>query len=217
LWPLDEFDQEAAGRARVHENDLRAVNHRRLVAQELNAQRFQPLHLLLEICHLDGNMVHSFATLLALLGEIESVQALRAPQRFLEMQGDDTSIALVRFASGVVGTVVESFCMKSLATAAGAEVHTLRIDGALGHLRVTAPHTLCVYSEAPSWATEGEIAERVIHVPEEDTFCLEAAHFLSCLRNGAEPLTSGRAQRRPLEIVLAAYRSMETGQPVGLR
>jgi predicted dehydrogenase len=160
--------------------------------------------------------VHSFATLLALMGDVASVQALRAPQRFLEMQGDDTSIALVRFASGVVGTVVESFCMKSLATAAGAEVHTLRIDGELGHLRVVDRQTLCVYSEAPEWGAEGDPVEHVLHVPEADTFGLEAAHFLSCLRSGSEPLTSGRAQRRPLEVVLAAYRSMETGQPVSL-
>jgi hypothetical protein len=36
------------------------------------------------------------------------------------------------------------------------------------------------------------------------------------VRAGVEPLTSGRSQRRPLEIVLAAYQSMETGQPVML-
>ncbi|MGH2352287.1 MAG: hypothetical protein ACRDJN_11825, partial [Chloroflexota bacterium] len=50
-----------------------------------------------------------------------------------------------------------------------------------------------------------------------DTFAAEIAHFLECVRAGAEPITSGRSQRRPLEIVLAAYRSMETGQPVTLQ
>jgi len=31
------------------------------------------------------------------------VQALRARQRFVQMEGDDTSVALVRFQSGAVG------------------------------------------------------------------------------------------------------------------
>jgi hypothetical protein len=36
----------------------------------------------------------------------------------------------------------------------------------------------------------------------QDTFELEIAHFLDCLRTGQEPITSGRSQRRALEIVL---------------
>ena len=53
-----------------------------------------------------------------------------------------------------------------------------------------------------------------IYVPEQDTFFLEVQHFLDCLRTGSQPVTSGRAMRCPLEIVLAAYRSIETGTPV---
>lgn len=158
--------------------------------------------------------VHSFETMRMLLGEVESVYALRARQRFTEMEGDDTSIALVRFADGTVGTLVESFVMKSLTTAAGSEVHTLRIDGELGHLAVVDPTTIRVFSEHPDYAPGGALMEHVIHVPPADTFALEIAHFLRCLETGEEPITSGRRQRRPLEMVLAAYRSMETGQPV---
>ncbi|MBC7237894.1 MAG: Gfo/Idh/MocA family oxidoreductase, partial [Chloroflexi bacterium] len=78
--------------------------------------------------------IHDFETMRMLIGEIEQVQALRAPQRFLEMEGDDTSVALVRFRGegarpGAVGTLVESFLMKNLITASGPEVHTVRIDG----------------------------------------------------------------------------------------
>ena len=160
--------------------------------------------------------VHSFATLLMLLGEVESVYSLRAPQRFVEMEGDDTSVALVRFASGAVGTLVESFVMKSLATASGAEIHTLRIDGDLGHLAVTSPRTIRVFSEHPDWRPGADPVEHEMIVPEADTFRLEVAHFVESVRAGREPLTGGREQRRPLEIVLAAYESMEKGLPVRL-
>jgi predicted dehydrogenase len=157
--------------------------------------------------------VHDFETMRMLLGEVESVYALRARQRFTEMEGDDTSIALVRFADGSVGTLVESFCMKSLTTAAGPEVHTLRIDGDLGHLAVVDPTTIRVFSERADYALGGALVEHSIHVPPADTFALEIAHFMQCIRTGDEPITSGRLQRRPLELVLAAYRSMETGRP----
>lgn len=158
--------------------------------------------------------IHDAETMRMLLGEIESVYALRARQRFLEMEGDDTSAALFRFRDGTVGTLVESFCMKSLATAAGSEVHTLRIDGDLGHLAVAEPTTIRVFSEHPDYARGGALVKHAIHVPPADTFALEIDHFIQCLRSGEEPLTSGRRQRRALEVVLAAYRSMETGQPV---
>ncbi len=156
--------------------------------------------------------IHDFETMRMLMGEIETVYALRAPQRFLEMQGDDTSIAAVRFRSGAVGTLVESFVMKSLVTASGPEVHTLRIDGELGSLAVEDGQTIRLFSERAEWLPGGALTQHDIHVPEGDTFLLEAQHFLECVRTGQEPITSGRSQRRPLEAVLAAYRSMESGQ-----
>jgi UDP-N-acetyl-2-amino-2-deoxyglucuronate dehydrogenase len=157
--------------------------------------------------------VHDFELLRMLLGEVASVQALRARQRFAEMEGDDTSVALVRFVDGTVGTMVESFLMKSLTTASGPELHTLRIDGDLGSLVTRAGRTIELYSEHPAYAADGP-RQHTFVVPEEDTFRVEIAHFLECIRTGAEPLTSGRSQRRPLELVLAAYRSMESGRPV---
>ena len=150
-----------------------------------------------------------------LLGEVESVYSLRAPQRFLEMEGDDTSIAALRFQSGAAGTLVESFLMKSLDTAAGPEVHTLRIDGDLGSLAARAGRPIRLFSERPDYLpADGTLTQHEIHVPEADVFERELAHFVDCVRHDREPLTSGRDQRRPLELVLAAYESMRTGQPV---
>jgi predicted dehydrogenase len=160
--------------------------------------------------------IHDFEAMRLLIGEIAGVSALRARQRFAEMEGDDTSIALLRFADGTVGTLVESFVMKSLITASGPEVHTMRIDGDLGSLAVRDGHTIRLFSERPEYLPGGALAQHDLHVPEADTFALEIAHFLDCLRTGREPITGGQSQRRPLEIVLAAYASMESGAPVTL-
>lgn len=160
--------------------------------------------------------IHDVETMRLLMGEITSVSALRARQRFVEMEGDDTCIALLRFADGTIGTLVESFVMKSLATASGAEVHTLRIDGDAGSMTVRDGHTIHLFSERPEVQLDGVVTQHDLYVPPADAFALEIAHFLSCLHTGQEPITSGRRQRRALEVVLAAYAAMASGAPVTL-
>jgi predicted dehydrogenase len=160
--------------------------------------------------------VHDFSTARTLLGEVESVYALRAPQRFMEMEGDDTSAALVRFRSGAVGTFVLSYVMKSALTASGPEIHTLRIDGELGSITVdrAQENRLRLFSEREAYRLGEKMIEHEIYVPEQDTFALEVEHFLDCVRTGVEPRTNGLEMRKSLAVVLAAYRSMQTGQVV---
>jgi len=155
--------------------------------------------------------IHDLETMRMLIGEVESVYALQARRRFVEMEGDDTSVALVRFHDGTVGTLVESLIMKSLTTAAGSEVHTLRIDGDLGSLSVEDGETIRLFSERSDLLLGGALTQHEIHVPGADTFVLEVEHFVQAVQTGREPVTSGRSQRRPLEIVLAAYQSMASG------
>lgn len=52
--------------------------------------------------------VHDFEKLRMIIGEIAAVSAKRAPQRFAQMEGDDTSIAMLRFSSGAVGIMVQA-------------------------------------------------------------------------------------------------------------
>ncbi|MFH1086483.1 MAG: Gfo/Idh/MocA family oxidoreductase, partial [Chloroflexota bacterium] len=132
----------------------------------------------------------------------------------LEMEGDDTSVALIRFAGGAVGTLVESFLTKSLATAEGPEVHRLRIDGELGSLWCDDGAHIHLFSEAPAYRPGGELREHVLYVPPADTFQLLLEDFLRAIRTGTEPLTSGRSQRPALAVVMAAYESMRTGLSV---
>jgi predicted dehydrogenase len=158
--------------------------------------------------------VHDVEVVRMLVGEVDRVFAFQARQRFGEMEGDDTSTALLHLENGAVGVLVESFVMKSLTTAGGAEVHAVRIDGDLGSVAVDDGEIIQLYSERPDLAVDGPTVEHRIRVPPGDTFHAEIQHFLAVIQAGEEPITSGRSQRRPLEVVLAAYRSMETGLPV---
>jgi predicted dehydrogenase len=85
-----------------------------------------------------------------------------------------------------------------------ASVHALRLAGA----------PICLFSErADSLPAGGAAAQHGLQAPAADVFEREIAHFVACVRRGREPETNGRDRQRPLEAVLAAYRSMETGQP----
>jgi predicted dehydrogenase len=166
--------------------------------------------------------IHDFDKLRMIVGpscgEITEVHGRRARQRFAEMKGDDTSVATVRFANGAVGVLVESFIMKSEPTAGDAEVHWMRTDGDLGSIVVSHDDTrVSVYSEKPGVCevVDGKPRTRVIE-RRGDSFRAEIEHFIECVRIGSEPLTSGRRQRRSLELVLAAYESMRTGRPVAV-
>jgi predicted dehydrogenase len=164
--------------------------------------------------------VHDFEKLRMIVGEVVAVTAKRAPQRFTAMQGDDTSIAMLRFANGALGLMVQSFMMKNALTASGTEEHTLRIEGELGSIRAAGTHggRIILFTDRPPAdpLLKGTASETEIIVPEIDTFGLEVEHFIACVRDGSEPITVGRAMRRPLELVLAAYESMRTNREVEL-
>jgi len=106
--------------------------------------------------------------------------------------------------------------MKSLVAASGPEVHTLRIDGDLGSLSVRDGQTIQLFSEREDFLPDGLLTQHDIYVPQADTFVIEIEHFLESIKTGQEPITNGRSQRRPLQIVLAAYQSMESRRPVRL-
>ena len=161
--------------------------------------------------------VHDFDILRMFVGEPVSVYAVRVRQRFVEMEGDDTSVAIVRFSNEVTATLIESFVMKTLETAAGGEDHTVRVDGELGSLVVDGRRqNLRLFSEADEYRLTDGLAAHELRVASADPFEREVRHFVSCIQDSVEPITSGRSQRRNLELVLAAYASMASGAAVSV-
>ena len=163
--------------------------------------------------------VHDFEKLRMIIGEVSAVYARRAPQQFIDMQGDDTSVAMLRFSNGAVELMVQSFLMKNALTASGTEEHTLRIEGESGSIRAAGTNggrIVLFRDSVVDPLLSGVPCETEIVVPEVDTFELEVGHFITCVRDGKEPITAGRKMRRPLALVLAAYESMRTNREVEL-
>ncbi|NIM94013.1 MAG: Gfo/Idh/MocA family oxidoreductase [Anaerolineales bacterium] len=149
--------------------------------------------------------IHDFELLRMLGGEIEHVYGLVAPKAIPEMKADDTSVALVQLVSGVSAVIVESFSIRTPEPHVKASVHGS--DGSLWFYR----DLIRIYKAPEDGMTE---AVEEIKVSPQDTFLAEMEHFLDCLDSGAEPITSGREERKPLAAVQATYLSFKTGKRV---
>ncbi len=163
--------------------------------------------------------VHDFEKLRMIVGDITAVYARRAPQRFASMQGDDTSVALLRFSGGAIGIMIQSYLMKNALTASGTEEHTLRIEGEGGSIRAAGTYggTIKLFRDKVGDSILSALSsESEIIIPEADTFELEVAHFIDCVRSAKEPVTSGKKMRPGLQLVLAAYQSMKEDREITL-
>jgi predicted dehydrogenase len=124
------------------------------------------------------------------------------------MEYDGLEVALVRFDNGAVGKVsVNADCILPY-------TFPIRIFGDRGSVfdnRVWAPSG----AVPASWSELAEIrpdSSDVSHHP----FQGEIDHFVDCLRRGAESHCSLEDAIRTHEVVFAALRCYETGQPVTL-
>lgn len=50
-----------------------------------------------------------------------------------------------------------------------------------------------------------------VRVEEKDTFIEEIKHFISCIKNGKTPITSGEEERKTLAVIYAGYKSLKKG------
>jgi predicted dehydrogenase len=113
------------------------------------------------------------------------------------MEGEDSAQLLVRFANGVVGSLMTSWAYQPPAnterfSVVGSRGSLHALDGAL-HLRVR------------------ESEEQVFAFEQVDEFAAEIRHFAESIAAGTKPLHSHVEGIQVLELILAAYRSAETG------
>lgn len=148
-----------------------------------------------------GYGVHRIDLLRWYVGEISQVAhfQLTKPDRF---EGEASAVTIFRFQSGAIGQLAVNWVVR----------HPPWMDG------------LILYGDEGSIHNFGGLhvdrhgsdGPARLDVPEGDPFTTEIEHFVDCVLEDREPLTSGPEARRTLEVCLAAYRAEETGQIIGL-
>jgi predicted dehydrogenase len=149
--------------------------------------------------------IHDVDVLRMLLGEVETVTLFQARKVLSEMEGDDTSVAILQFKGGALGVLSESFSTKTFKPYSPNGCPSV-INGSLGTIR-TLLDSVEVYGEKVGGL------DRCIRIKVEgrDTFLEEVKHFVECIKGHSTPITSGVEERRTLAVVCAGYESLEKG------
>jgi predicted dehydrogenase len=148
--------------------------------------------------------IHDVDALRMLIGEVEAVSLFQAKSVIPEMEGDDTSAALLKFVNGAVGVVTESFSTKTFRRTSPLGCPFI-INGTLG--------TITVHQDEIELYGEKTGVDRClrIKVPANDPFLEETKHFIECIKKDTEPITSGKEERKSLAVILAGYESLKKG------
>jgi len=118
---------------------------------------------------------------------------------------EEMSSAVLRFPDGKLAEFWTSFI--------SSDVATYTLHGSRGRLQVDAAYE---YSEPrnTTLVIDDETTRR--RYPVHDQFAAELLYFADCVRNGTDPVPSGREGRTDVAILTALYESAKSGRPVTL-
>ncbi|WP_062218045.1 Gfo/Idh/MocA family protein [Streptomyces sp. NBRC 109706] len=158
-----------------------------------------------------GHGIHQFDLLLHLLGDWTEVRAMAA-RLVHDVESEDVSTALVRFAGGTLATVVNSVLSPD-------EVSRIRVDCADATVELTHLYGHSnddwVYTPRPGLDDEARVARwraPAADVPSSHKAQLGA--LLDAYERKVAPPGSGADARRTVEFAAALYKSAFTGRPV---
>jgi predicted dehydrogenase len=162
--------------------------------------------------------VHYVDLLRWCLGPVAEVTAMCTTAAH-QMEAEDTALALVRFASGAVGTIM------STTAAYPGFPQRLEVTGIHGTVIVEDGHIVRrgLQGDPPGPASTASAGDPAGAGPAADPVAIEVAghvaqltDLLEAIAGGRAPAVSGQAGRDALEIVCAVYESARTGQTVRL-
>ena len=149
---------------------------------------------------IDGG-IHYVDVLRNLAGHPESVYALVPPHKTIHgIEGEDTMSLTATFPGGLTGFLRYS---------GGAPVEStrdVRVAGTKGRVRYT------VFGSEVTVETEGDVRSYPVE-PEIRGMKAMMRDFIGAIREGREPVMSGREALNDLAVVLASYESVRTGAP----
>lgn len=168
------------------------------------------------------NLIHDIDLLRHLCGEVEEVQAL-ASNAVRGNPVEDCCVALLRFASGALGTVTVSDAIAAPwsweLTAAENPAFpqtgeaSLQIGGTLAALAVPSLD-LWSYDGKPDWMAPLVVRREM--APALDPLDLQIAQFCRVVRGREPPLVSGRDGLETLRLVAAIHAAARSGAAVRL-
>jgi predicted dehydrogenase len=150
---------------------------------------------------IDGG-IHSVDLLRQWGGEVKTLYALSPPKTLSALGGEDTVSLLARMSGGVVGVL-----SNSLATPGMPRIQWSTVSGTQGTIFVDHQGRFLHVRSRRGRRGHFFRKDRRGHVT-------MLGEFVDAVRTGRPPEMDGAEGRKDLAVVLAAYRSLATGQPV---
>lgn len=168
------------------------------------------------------NLVHDVDLLRFFCGEVESVQAMAA-DAVRGFENEDAAVAILRFASGVLGTVTVSDSVAAPwsweLTARENPVYPWTgqscyfLGGARGALSVPDLRLWRYGGERSWWAP---LSSEALECEGGNPLVAQVAQLAAVIAEGVPPLVSGAEGVRALQVVEAIARAADSGERVGL-
>lgn len=149
------------------------------------------------------------------MGEVESVHA-RGITALARIEAEDTAVATVKFRNGALG-VIEA----TSATRPKDMEGSLSVLGSGGAVEIAgfSVNKIRTWQFTESLATDADVVEKFsVNPPNVYGFGHQAyyEHVVDCLANGATALVDGHHGKQSLELIMALYESIASGQEVKL-
>jgi UDP-N-acetyl-2-amino-2-deoxyglucuronate dehydrogenase len=158
--------------------------------------------------------IHYVDLLLWIMGPATEVTAITATQAH-QVEVEDTALALVRFASGAVGTIVSSTAVYP------GFAQRLEITGTNGTVVVENGRIVrrALRSGAAATPDATDTPDSASADPggvDPASHAAQIAEFLTAIGKGREPAVTAESARAALEVVCAVYESARTGRAVAI-
>ena len=169
--------------------------------------------------------VHQIDLLRYWVGDVQRVTAKTWSEHPLMVNGaEDRVMATLEYANGAIGHCTSSYMSR---TPWNWQVMALGDQGTIytvphqGNEHMAPPKVASAArdgDQAFNWETSFEWVEASGEgLVSDNAFTNEIVHFARSVRDGSEPLSSGRQNYNTMEVVHGIYESAATGKPVELR
>jgi len=146
--------------------------------------------------------IHEMDQMLWLGGEVKTVRGVANFGTLENTDVEDSIWMCLEFANGAIGAMGSSQVYPI-------GWYELGVGGTEGAMKISGGITAVILRKHDG-------ASETIELESNNAFVEEISHFFDCVRNAKQPSVSGMDGRRSLEVVMAAFKSGETGQVVTL-
>lgn len=173
---------------------------------------------------------HQLDLLQWFMGGIDELYGIRSNLNHPYIEVEDTALAIIRFRNGAIGNIIVSNSMKP---GIYGKVHVHGKNGASvgvqtdgGAMFIAGMSDILEAPVNDIWTVPGEEKMLEGYIREDSDFFLSLKNpmeyfherqiedFLTAIKEGREPLVTGREGRVTVEIFTAIYRSSRDGRPV---